>query len=120
MSALCLFAVALVQNKFAAAAMLMLGFGVMDGMLPCAWATCLDVGQRYAGAVSGAMNSAGQAGGFVCTVLFGYLVSWYGNYNIPIVVIAIMVMISAGLFCLIDPTRAIVSSPDAAVPEVTR
>jgi ACS family glucarate transporter-like MFS transporter len=89
----------------------------MDGMLPCAWAICLDIGDRYAGAVSGAMNSAGQAGGFVCTVLFGYLVSWYGNYNVPVLVIASMVLISSVLFCLIDPTRKIVSSTEPAIAE---
>jgi MFS family permease len=118
-SALCLFAVALVENKYLAAILLMIGFGIMDGMLPCAWAMCLDVGQRFAGAVSGAMNSAGQAGGFVCTVLFGYLVSWYGNYNVPVLVIAVMVLISSMLFCLIDPTRKIVSSAQTPIAEGT-
>jgi hypothetical protein len=40
------------------------------------------------------MNTAGQAGGFVCTVLFGYLVKAFGDYDVPIFVIAGMVMIS--------------------------
>ena len=52
-------------------------------MLPRSWAICLDVGRRYSGAVSGAMNSAGQAAGYICTVLFGYLVARYG-YHVPL------------------------------------
>ena len=52
------------------------------------------------------MNSAGLAGGFVCTVLFGYLVRETGGYRAPLCVIAAMVMISAILFLLIDPRQA--------------
>jgi ACS family glucarate transporter-like MFS transporter len=111
LSALCLLGTALTGNKYLAAAFLAVGFLIMDGMLPCAWAMCVDVGQRYAGAVSGAMNSAGQAGGFVCTVLFGYLTKWYQDYNLPMLVIAGMVLVSSGLFCCIDPSRRLLPAP---------
>lgn len=117
-SAALLLATALTPDKYAAVALLAVGFGVMDCMLPCAWALCLDVGGRYAGAVTGAMNSAGQAGGFVCSVLFGYLVTWYGNYDIPLVVIAGMVFVSAALFSRLDPTRPLLApepEPELAV-----
>lgn len=107
-AALLLSAAALVSNPFAAALILALAFGVLDCMLPCAWAICLDVGGSRSGAVSGAMNSAGQAGGFLCNVLFGYLIAWYGDYNIPLLVIAVMVMASSVLFVMIDPTRPLV------------
>jgi nitrate/nitrite transporter NarK len=88
----------------------------MDGMLPAAWAMCLDVGGRYSGAVTGAMNSAGQAGGFVCTLLFGYLVQASGDYNRPIFVIAGMVMVSAWLFWKIDAARPLIEEPAATEP----
>ena len=32
----------------------------MDCMLPVAWSVCLDIGRKYAGAVTGSMNMAGQ------------------------------------------------------------
>lgn len=108
LSAMCLFGVSQVENRIAAVAFLAIGFGIMDCMLPCAWAMCLDVGGRHAGAVSGAMNSAGQLGGFVCTAGFGYLVKWTGRYDVPMTVIAVMVLISSGLFFLIDATRPLV------------
>ena len=87
---------------------LALGFGVMDLMLPTAWAICLDVAQKYAGAVTGAMNMSGQLGGFLCTVLFGYAVERSGSYHTPLFVIAFMLLVSASLFSRIDPTIPLV------------
>jgi MFS family permease len=114
-SALFLVATALTTGKISGVVLLGIGFGVMDGMLPAAWAMCLDVGGRFSGAVTGAMNTAGQAGGFVCTVLFGYLVQASGDYNRPIFVIAAMVMVSAWLFWKIDATKLLI--PEARVAE---
>lgn len=107
-SALFLYGTAATTGKFTGILFLGLGFGVMDAMLPSAWAICLDIGKKYAGAVTGAMNSAGQFGGFVCSVAFGYMVQSIGSYDAPIVVIATMVMASALLFWKIDPTRQLV------------
>jgi MFS family permease len=112
-SGLLLLATAVTPGKATAIALLAVGFGVMDCMLPSAWAICLDVGGRHAGAVSGAMNSAGQAGGFVCTVLFGHLVGAGHGYDAALAVIAVMVLISAGLFLCIDPTRPLVPEENA-------
>ena len=57
------------------------------------------------GLVTGVMNTAGQLGGFVCSVLFGYVVKATGRYEIPVWGVAAMVMIAAVLFSRIDPTR---------------
>jgi MFS transporter, ACS family, glucarate transporter len=104
-SALLLIAAALTAERMAAVALLALSFGVMDLMLPTAWAICLDVGRPYAGAVTGAMNMAGQFGGFLCTVVFGYVVGRSGSYHSPLFLIAAMLLLSAFLFSRIDPTR---------------
>jgi MFS family permease len=106
-SAVLLAAAALATGKLSNVILLALSFGMMDLMLPCAWAICLDVGDRHAGAVTGAMNTAGNLGGFMCTVLFGYLVKAFGNYDAPLFVIATLLMISAILFSRIDPTRCL-------------
>lgn len=82
-----------------------IGFGVADLMLPTAWAICLDIGGERAGVVTGVMNTAGQAGGFVCSVLFGYLVEVTGNYQAPVWGVASMVLIAACLFGGIDATK---------------
>ena len=93
-----------------------LGFGVADLMLPAAWAVCLDIGRSHAGVVTGVMNTAGQLGGFVCSVLFGYVVSATGNYQVPVWVVAAMVMTAAILFTRIDATRQLFEEPVAVTP----
>lgn len=108
-SAFLLFAMTLTHNKPAIVVLSSLGFGVADLMLPAAWALCLDVGHRHAGVVTGTMNTAGQLGGFVCSVLYGYIVQATGNYQAPLWLIAGMVMLSALLFSRIDPTRPLLS-----------
>ncbi|MBV9083544.1 MAG: MFS transporter [Acidobacteriaceae bacterium] len=106
-SSLLIAGMAAVRNKTAIVVLCSLGFGVMDLMLPAAWAVCLDIGHEYSGVVTGIMNSSGQLGGFLCTVLFGYVIRASGSYTIPLFTIAGMVMTSAMLFSRIDPTQAL-------------
>lgn len=107
LSALFMFLAAFIPGKLQVFIFLSLCFGVVDLMLPSAWALCIDLGKKYAGAVSGAMNTAGNLGGFVCATVFGYLVNATGNYNLPLFLIAGMLIISAVLFLFIDPTKQI-------------
>jgi MFS family permease len=108
LAGLCLAAAALVPGKAAAITLATLGFGAMDLMLPSAWAVCLDVGAEYAGAVTGAMNSAGALGGALCAVVFGYIVKATGSYDLPLLVIAGALGLSGILFSRIDPRRRLV------------
>ena len=108
LSALFMFLAAFIPGKLQVFIFLSLCFGVVDLMLPSAWALCIDLGKKYAGALSGAMNTAGNLGGFVCATVFGYLVKATGNYNLPLFLIAGMLVISAVLFLFIDPTRQII------------
>ena len=93
------------DDKFFTILFLALGYGISDFALPVAWAVCLDVGQEHAGAVTGAMNMAGQLGSFLTTVLFGYLVTAFGTYNAPLVPIAIMSVVAAGAWLKIDASK---------------
>jgi len=106
-SAILMFLAGFIPGKIQVFVLLSLCFGVMDLMLPSAWAICLDVGKKYAGAISGAMNTAGNLGGFACATVFGYLVQATGNYNFPLYVIAGMLLISAFLFLGINPEKQI-------------
>ena len=107
-SALCMFLAAFIPGKMAVFVFLSLCFGIFDLMLPSAWALCIDLGKQHAGAISGAMNTFGNIGGFFCGILFGYLVQASGNYNLPLYMIAGMLLISSLLFSFINPTKPIV------------
>lgn len=104
-SALCMFLAGFIPGKLQVFIFLSLCFGVIDLMLPSAWAICTDIGRKFAGAVSGAMNTAGNIGGFICASVFGYVVDATGNYNMPLYVIAGMLLISSFLFFKLDPSR---------------
>jgi ACS family glucarate transporter-like MFS transporter len=107
-SALLLLLMSLTHNHAAIGVFSSLGFGVADLMLPAAWALCLDIGGDHAGLVTGMMNSAGQFGGFVCSVLFGYVVQATGSYETPLRGVAAMVLIAALLFTRIDASRPLI------------
>lgn len=117
-SAILLVALSRAQGKISIAVLATLGFGIADLMLPTAWAVCLDIGGAYAGAVTGFMNTAGQFGGFVCSVLYGYVVQATGSYNLPLAMVASMVLISAILFSRIDASKTIlgVTEGHAQIP----
>ena len=107
-SAVCMFLAAFIPGKMAVFVFLSLCFGIFDLMLPSAWALCVDLGKQHAGAISGAMNTAGNIGGFFCGILFGFLVEASGNYNLPLYMIAAMLVVSAILFSFINPEKPLI------------
>lgn len=106
-AAIALLSAAASTDRIATIILLTLSFGIMDLMLPSAWAICLDIGGSHSGAVTGAMNMAGQLGGFLCTLIFGYVVKYFNSYDAPLVLIAGMMLLAAFLFSRIDATQAL-------------
>ena len=66
---------------------------------------CLDVGRKNAGAVFGFMNTACNAAAALSSVIFGYLVSYSGNYNTPFVPMVALLCLGALLWLQVDPAR---------------
>jgi hypothetical protein len=50
------------------------------------------------------MNTAGQLGGALSSVAFGYIVKATGNYDIPLIPMAAFLAIGALLWRLVDVT----------------
>ena len=64
---------------------------------------------KYAGAVTGAMNMAGQFGSFMSSVAFGKMVDAFGGrYDIPLMFFSVLLAISALIYTRIDPTEQLV------------
>ena len=108
-SAVCMVLAAFIPGKVAVFVFLSLCFGIFDLMLPSAWALCIDLGKQFAGSVSGAMNTFGNLGGFCCSLMFGYLLKNTGNYDLPLYLIGLMLLLSAILFAFINPQKPIIS-----------
>jgi len=108
------------QDKFLSVLFLALGYAGSDFMLPVAWAVCLDVGGRHAGAVSGAMNMAGQLAGFLTAVAFGYIVKATGSWDAPLVPMTVTAALAAVAWLRIDATQPLGWEPRRTESHETR
>jgi ACS family glucarate transporter-like MFS transporter len=50
-----------------------------DLVMPCAWGATMDLGGKFAGTVSGTMNSVGNLAGVALPVAVPYILRWAGN-----------------------------------------
>jgi MFS transporter, ACS family, glucarate transporter len=107
LSALCFLFSGLTTNNELAGYLLAACVLTKDLALPVAFATCIDIGKSNAGAVAGAMNFAGQMGGFFITILFGNIVQRTHDFNYPLFLIAGCLLIAAFLWFFIDPEKEI-------------
>ena len=107
-----LLAMSLATHRAAIVILASAGFATMDLMLPAAWAMCMSIGGNHGGAATGVMNTAGQAGGVLCTLAFGYIVGATGNYELPVQAVALMVLIAAIVFSRVDCTTGLTAEPD--------
>ena len=108
-----LLAMSLVSDRTAIVVLSTAGFATMDLMLPAAWAMCMSIGGSHGGAATGVMNTAGQAGGVLCTLAFGYIVGATGNYDLPVQAVAAMVLVAAIVFSRVDCTAGLAPESDA-------
>ena len=87
-------------------AMLLMGLASFanDLAVPPGWATCMDVGGRFAGTLSGSMNAAGNVAAFVAPAFVAYLLAWTGqDWNLTFYVSAAIYCGGAVFWWLIDP-----------------
>ena len=70
------------------------------------WAVPMDVGGKYSGTVSGMMNMAGNIGGALSPLVFGFLVQ-YGNWQAPFIVAAALLVAGSAVWAFwLDPKEA--------------
>jgi len=73
------------------------------------WAISLDIGGDYSGSVSGVMNTLGNLGGALSSVVIGYLATKMG-WNWPFLVGSAMCLVAALLATRINPNRSAVTA----------
>jgi MFS transporter, ACS family, glucarate transporter len=83
----------------------------LDLALPGCWSTCMDVGGRYAGTLSGSMNMAGNIAGGVAPVAVSYILKFTGNnWLITFWVSAAIYVIGGLCWIWIDPVTPLEES----------
>lgn len=107
-AALCTAAAMFTGHRIGVLVLLSLVYGAICFQQPTMFAVCLDIGGEYAGATTGAMNTAAQVGSFIASLAFGYLVSLYGNYNVPLIPMAALLLAGAWLWLKVVPSRALI------------
>ena len=73
------------------------------------WAISLDIGGDFSGSVSGVMNTLGNLGGALSSVVIGYLATKMG-WNWPFLVGSAMCLVAALLATRINPNRSAVAA----------
>jgi ACS family glucarate transporter-like MFS transporter len=77
------------------------GFAALG--IAAAWSTCLAIGGRHGGVVSGAMNMFGNLGGTVCPIVFGQSLQHLGSWNVPLASVAVLYAVSGLMWLAVDP-----------------
>jgi ACS family glucarate transporter-like MFS transporter len=103
----CMITAALSANNHVAVVFLSLGLAFKDLTLPVSWTVASEIGGKHAGAISGSMHMFGQIGSTIMTLGFGYIVSETHNWNLPIILIGVLVIGSGLLWLLIDAGKPV-------------
>jgi len=80
-----------------------------------AWSVPMDCGGKYSGTVSGMMNMAGNIGGALSPLVFGFLAQ-YENWGAPFIVSAVLLVAGAAVWAFwLDPDRSVVETHEVPV-----
>jgi nitrate/nitrite transporter NarK len=97
-------------SGYAALAWLAVCYAGITFQQPTVFATCVDIGRQYAGAVAGCMNTAGAVGGLVSSLAFGYLIQHFHGYDAVLLSMGAVLAVGAALWLKIDAREVLVAS----------
>jgi MFS family permease len=86
---------------------LSLTYGGLTLAQPALMSTCIDIGGKYAGSVTGAMNTGAYTAAFLSSVAYGYIVDSSGSYDAPFVPMAVLMTLAALLWLRVDASKEV-------------
>jgi MFS transporter, ACS family, glucarate transporter len=78
----------------------------LDLTISASWTVCCDVGGKYSGTLSAAMNTAGALGSLASSLLFPVLVGWAGKITVYFCVAVFLNLVALVCWKYIEPARA--------------
>jgi ACS family glucarate transporter-like MFS transporter len=81
-------------------------YGAISFQQSALFGVCLDIGAECAGAMVGLMNTSSQIGGFLGSVIYGYIVERFGSYDAPFIPMAVLLFIGSILWLKVDASQA--------------
>ena len=89
-----------------------------DFALPCSWASCMDVGGRFSGTFSGAMNMMGNLGGFIAPIATGYILDITGSWSLVFYISSAVYLVGALCWILLDPVTPLDRGPHGRAHQI--
>jgi ACS family glucarate transporter-like MFS transporter len=114
--ALCYFASMFASNVYLFMLAIALAAFWNDLTMGAAWASCLDIGRKYAGVVSGCMNTIGNLGGALAGAATGVVLDLFndgsavnaGAWHINFILFTVVYVIAAMCWLRFDATKPLV------------
>ena len=101
---------ALTEGAYTAVFCLTAAMFFLECTIGPSWAVPMDTGGKYSGTVSGMMNMAGNFGGALSPIVFGYLAEG-GNWQAPFIVAAALLVIGSAVWAFwLDPDQPILTA----------
>jgi sugar phosphate permease len=111
--AVCIVPAALTEDAYTAVYCLTGAMFFLECTIGPSWAVPMDVGGKYSGTVSGMMNMAGNIGGALSPLVFGFLVQ-FGSWQAPFIVAASLLVVGSLVWAFwLDPDVSVVEKQDA-------
>jgi len=86
-----------------------------DVIMPAAWAGTMDIGGRYAGTVSGAMNMMGSIAGAFSVTVVAYILTWTNdNWTLTFMISSAIYMVGAVCWLFLDSHTPVEASAPSA------
>jgi ACS family glucarate transporter-like MFS transporter len=79
----------------------------VDLTVSSSWTVCCDVGGKYSGTLSAAMNTLGAMGSLASSLLFPLLIGWTGNIKVYFYLAALLNMVALGCWRYIEPAKSL-------------
>jgi sugar phosphate permease len=100
---------ALTEDAMTAVICLTISMFFLECTIGPSWSVPMDTGGKYSGTVSGMMNMAGNFGGAISPIVFGYLAQ-SGNWEAPFILAAALLVAGSAVWAFwIDPDKAILT-----------
>jgi MFS family permease len=105
MAGVCLISATFLQQPILAVLSIALASFFNDVTMPGSWTTCMDIGGRFTGTVSGAMNMMGNFGGVVSPIVLGAIVHRTGDWNLTFYLTGGLYFVGATCWLFINSTK---------------